>query len=161
MSDRDLGAMGENFIKALLHSQGCIPNKVEHDYGGWDLFLQIPNDNKKSSNKNPITKSSIEYSCLLQIKSTSKNSMTIDNIKLSNWARFAHHVLPCFFIVLEYSLEEIPKAIYVIHMDDILIEKTLSRLRKDNLESSPLLHKKMMRLRYTNHHKIGKKMDWN
>ncbi len=150
MPDRDLGGLGENKVEGWALQKGIVPNRVHYDKKGWDIFLEFPQAKIANGISYPLDIRPPEISCLVQVKSTDKRIGKINHIKLTNWERMAKSPLPCFFTVIEYDGKEDPQRVYIVHMGEYWIGKTLERLREIEAQPGKLLHRCSMQLTYSN-----------
>ena len=148
MAGRDLGNLGETKVKEWALQRSIVPNMVQIDKKGWDIFLALPYAQPETK-KYSLDIRPPEISCLVQVKATDKKAGKIPCIKLTNWERMAKCTLPCFFVVIEYDGLDIPQRAYLVHVGEYWIGKTLERLR--DLEANPgkLLHRCSMHLTYS------------
>jgi len=122
MAGRDLGDLGEIEVIRWARQRDIVPNKVQCDKKGWDIFLEFPHAEPETK-KYFLDIRPPELSCLVQVKATDKRVGKIPHIKLTNWERMAKSPLPCFFVVLEYAKK-------IIHNGHILYMSANTGLEK-------------------------------
>lgn len=151
---RYLGKMGESVVSTWCAEEGLISNSSEMDFSGWDFYVEFPFPDKTS------TKDSHEpaLECKIQVKATDSNTRKIQ-ITLSNLRRLATAPIPAFYLFLEFDNKNLPQAAFLLHVDNNLITKILTTIRKN--EHSPTrkkINNKKMTISYSDAYQL-KKMD--
>jgi len=120
------GEIGQDFFKLLCSQAGIVCNPSLQDQAGWDFKLDFSGDDAldlQNVHKSP-------QHCIVQVKATAKNLRSF-NIKLSNAHRYATTLEPVFIAVIQIDKSGSAKRLFVIHFDEKLIERTLSRVTKE------------------------------
>lgn len=151
---RDPGRLGETFFQKLCAEAGLILNKShDNDSAGWDYILEFPNNLKSSVELSSYEKDFSKPVCKIQIKSSDDSPMG-HSIKLSNAARFVNDTVPAFFIFFELDGKSEPKSAYLVHVGKEVISQTIKRLRSADVKGEGKLHKKWIKISYSNENKL-------
>ncbi|MEA5550722.1 hypothetical protein VB713_06990 [Anabaena cylindrica UHCC 0172] len=129
MQDTNLGSLGENKFEGLcLQVKGLTVHKSQSqmDRTGWDFFIEFP---WKQDNLSPQDMLPEPLECKIQVKSTNEQRRK-ESITLSNLHRLIKAKMPAFYCFIEFDGKSEPQAIYLVHVDRKIIEKTLKRIRK-------------------------------
>lgn len=152
MQERDLGSMGEALFMQLCATVGLICNASSKDSAGWDFIVDFPTQLLT----HPINdRSASPIECKVQVKATDGSTKKVQ-ITLSNMMRLCRSKLPAFFFFIEYNGENIPKAVYIRHVDKNLIFKTLKRARENSvLKNKKQLNKINLTVTFDDSHKLN------
>lgn len=150
---RDVGEIGENVLGQWAAQVGITANRVQRDRTGWDVLLELPTE--VSSVNAPIDYRPHPVQCLVQVKSTDERP-GLWAIKLDNWFRFITTPLPAFFLILEFDGEKDCQRAFLVHVDEVLIRKVLTRVRKLSVSLPQVaLHTKTMSFPYGIEHVLA------
>jgi len=142
---RDIGTAGENFFSAWCSSVGITSNRSGSDDHGWDLFIEMDNE---LDSANPLYMHEPLTECKIQIKSTDGDKKSVA-VTLSNLKKLATTPLPAFYVLIEFGATQIPKNVYIQHVDNELTSKILSKIRElTSKDKSVKLNKKTMTIRF-------------
>ncbi|MBA2926530.1 DUF4365 domain-containing protein [Pseudomonas sp. P7] len=142
---RDLGTAAENYFIAWCAAAGITANKSVSDMNGWDVFIEINNDEKKH-NLETIHEGIVEAK--IQIKATDSVNKWV-SVELSNLKKMATTPLPSFYVLMEFDGEATPQRAYLLHIDKTQIAAILERTAKTiTKDSDAKLNKKTMRLKF-------------
>ncbi|MBK1986844.1 hypothetical protein A0J48_004680 [Sphaerospermopsis aphanizomenoides BCCUSP55] len=145
MQDRDLGPLGETEFRKLCNQVGITIHKSEMDRTGWDFFVEFP---WKQDNLSPQDMLPAPLECKIQVKSTDKQRKR-ESITLSNLHRLIKAKMPAFYCFIEFDGKSEPQAIYLVHVDRKIIEKTLKKIREiENEENGDQLNKHTLDISY-------------
>lgn len=142
--ERDIGNSGESFFEHLCHSIGITPNKVTIDKTGWDYLIEFPIELDQTK---PIDLSEPTVRCYIQVKSTEKKRKG-SLVKVSNLKRFLDTNDPCFFIFMDFQDKDRPSRIFVTHMGEVIMGKSLEKLRKISASGNTQLNRKSLLVSY-------------
>lgn len=140
--EMDIGELGESIFRQWAAQTNLVVNKVENDKDGWDFIVSFPF--KIRPDLKSLDLDDAPLRCLVQVKATTTKKKT-KNIKLSNLKKFVESPLPCFYLVIQIE-DGKPKAAYLYHVWETIIEKLLRKFRKIDKEEWKSIHKKRMRL---------------
>lgn len=155
MDDRNLGKMGQCQLDNWCAAVGLTSNPSQEDNRGWDYFVEFPfvPDSNISADMQPSP-----IKCEIQVKSTDEIDRTkasVRNIKLSNLRHLATAPMPTFILFIEYKGLNSPNQAFLVHIDKILIEKILKRVRKADIEGKiNKLHKMTLTINYDESHEL-------
>lgn len=151
MYERDLGDLGETVFRGLCNAVGLTIHKAEKDRTGWDFLLEFPWD-QESDLPRDMLPAPIE--CKVQIKSTDKKKKR-EQITVSNLSRLVKTQLPAFFCFIEFDGKDEPQAVYLVHVDEKIIGKTLKRIRELEAKGEEeKLNKHKIDIRYTDENRL-------
>ncbi len=126
MQDRKLGALGEKEFERLCIAGGLTINKSFMDETGWDFLLEFPWRSRDNCSQDLLL---APLECKVQVKSTDKRRKR-EQVALSNLQRLVKTPIPVFFCFLEFDGKNEVQAIYMVHVDESIIKKTLKKIRK-------------------------------
>jgi len=150
---RDLGRMGESAFAQWCASAGLTANSSTVDRTGWDFFVEFEFDSKENLQISTVHNAALE--CKVQVKSTDNNDRKL-GIKLSNLKRLATAAMPAFIIFIEFDGTDSPQRVFLVHVNQDLSLKILSRLHDAEQQgASDLLHKKTMTIKYDETHLLA------
>ncbi len=129
-SDRDLGPLGESTLEVWAAQAGIIANRSVRDEGGWDHHIQIRQACEDIDPAKTLDLRPAEFSSLVQVKATAKPSTKRVGVKLVNWLRFIDYPLPCFFLILDFGVDDAVRRAFLVHVNRYWIEKGQKRLRE-------------------------------
>ncbi len=135
MIDRKVGTLGEFLFSAYCVSAGLTVNSSrDMDESGWDHIVEF-NFERGGSDK-PADLLGAPMECRIQVKSTDASLGRVD-VTLSNMQRMVTNTVPYFFCFMEFNGKNAPEAVYLVHVGESLIERTLKRLRKNSALVKP------------------------
>lgn len=147
---RNLGAMGEDTFSFLCNSVGLVANGSKIDKTGWDFFVEFPG----SSNRKILADMEpTPIECRVQVKSTDNKDRKVQ-INLKNMNRLVKAQMPSFICLIEFHKKNKPQALYLTHIDQNLIEKTLKRLRKLSEKNITNFNKRKITISFSEKDKI-------
>lgn len=148
---RDLGGLGQTEFENLCNNYpGAIANKATNDRRGWDYFVEFA----YPSHKLPLDMKPSPPVAVVQVKAT--ESEPVVRVKLSNVMRFASRLDPCFYILFVYEPNSRkPKAVYVRHVWDDLIEHAILRSRELEADERTDHHNATVTVRFNDEHRIN------
>ena len=148
--DRDLGGLGQSEFENLCnHYPGAIANKADNDRRGWDYYVEFP----YPSHDLPIDMRPSPPVAVVQVKATEGEPAV--RVKLSNAIRFASRPDPCFYVLFVYEPNgRKPKAVYVRHVWNDLIEHAILRSRQLEAEGRTGHHKATVTVRFEDKHRV-------
>ena len=123
----NLTSWSEKHFDSLCSEVGAISNRSQEDQTGWDFLVELPPDNHAHL---PPDLRQIEQTVRVQVKSKEDGKPT-SRIKLSNALRYAKSSDPCFLVLILANAGGHPIRIFAKHYWDVLIERTLKRLREN------------------------------
>lgn len=145
---RDVGRLGETYFQKLCNEVGLKANKSgDNDSTGWDFIVELPDDNLGLSVLNNLEKDFSKTICKFQIKS-SDSFPSKQNIKLSNLKRFANEPVPAFFVFFEFDKKNEPLKMYLVHVGQDVVSRTIKRLRESDIKKESDIHKARMQISY-------------
>jgi len=148
---RKIGQMGESIFKFWCDSVGLTANSSLIDETGWDFFVEFPCD---SNSVLPRDMLPTPIECKIQVKSTDHKRKG-EPIKLSNMERLIKEQIPAFFCFIEFDGKNEPQAVYLVHVDKNIIEKTLKIIRKlDKEGEKDRLNKHTTTIEYTDSNRL-------
>lgn len=150
MYERDLGDLGETVFRGLCNAVGLTVHKAEKDRTGWDFLLEFP---WEQENDLPRDMLSAPIECKVQIKATDKKKKKTQ-VTVSNLSRLVKTQLPAFFCFIEFDGKDDPQAVYLVHVDEKIIEKTLKRIRELEAKGEEKLNKHKVDIRYTDEDRL-------
>jgi hypothetical protein len=148
-----LGRLAEQEFSTWATRGGITVNKVDVDRHGWDFILQIPYRNEDRSGAPSLDKLGPELTCKIQIKATEQSKDSCDEINLENWCRMVSEPIPWFIVILIYESRHVKEA-YLVHVDERLMARALTRLRQVTDSDRNMLHKKYMSLKWSESDRI-------
>ncbi|MEQ9266468.1 MAG: hypothetical protein RLN81_14660 [Balneolaceae bacterium] len=125
MTDIDIGTSGEKFFSNWCSKAGITCNKSIEDKEAWDFIIEFDNSNEDSST---FDENKPRHKCFIQVKS-SNDTTSNRSIKLRNWDKMVKDSSPVFILRVEYDNLEDPQRVYLIHVGEELITKTMKKLR--------------------------------
>lgn len=134
---RKLGPMGESAFKNLCDRAGITCNKAHEDETGWDFFIEFPLVEELPV---PIDMQPPSVSALVQVKATDRRAKSVQ-LKLTGLLRLINHRLPAFVVVFAFDGNQTPSAIFVVHIDETIIEAALKRIRTLEASGIRTLHR--------------------
>lgn len=141
-----IGSTGEDELIVLLKKAGFIVNKTNHDQAGWDIKVEyreiLPNSIKEIHDCKAMF--------TIQIKSTISKGRSW-KIPLLNAYRFATYHHPSFYILLDYNSMQELVGIFILHVDEELINKILKEAAQNILDPQ----KKKIPLHFAKKHLIS------
>jgi hypothetical protein len=147
----DLGTMGELDFKHWCCQVDLVANGSEIDKNGWDFFVEFPSLSNKFI---PQDMQPAPIECKVQVKATDKQNQKCQ-IKVSNLQRLIKTQMPSFFCFIEYDGKNSPQSAYLVHVGKKLIEKTLKRIRKLDVDGeADKLNKRTITIRYSEEDKL-------
>ncbi len=152
MDERNLGNLGEGYFNKLCNGIGLICNDSQsHDAAGWDFIVSFPhhpNAEVLADNAPPLIE------CKVQVKATDGLSKKVQ-ITLSNLMKLCTSHLPAFIFFAEFNGHEDPDDVYLVHVDEILIKKTLKRARQNGVSKNrKKLNNTKVLISYNESHKL-------
>ena len=142
--DRDLGELGECTFAKWCASTGIVANSSRIDKNGWDFYLEFPLKTNDFHNA--------FQDCKVQVKSTDHQKRKL-SLTLSNLHKLATSLKPCFIVFIEFDREEDPQKVFLVHVDNDLVEKVLKRIHKIKLSGEELkLNTRTMQIKYDEKH---------
>lgn len=142
--------MGENTFSLWCSQAGLIANGSKVDKAGWDFYVEFPFS--KNMDQTQIHASAVE--CKVQIKATDKIDRKLQ-IKLSNLRRLITAPMPAFFVFIEFDGKDVAQRAFLVHVDEILISKTLKRIHElEAVSESFDHHKRSLTIHYGPEHEI-------
>jgi len=148
---RDLGLMGESTFSLWCGDVGLIPNGSRVDKTGWDFYVEFPFD---PDPKLPVDMQGPPTECKVQVKATDKKNRKLQ-IKLSNLRRLIMAPLPTFILFMEFESTDSVKSAFLVHVDNELIDKVLTRLRfLEQKENKTDFNKRTILIKYDESNKL-------
>lgn len=152
MSERDLGPLGEAEFRRLCHSVSLTVHKSEMDRTGWDFFVEFPFNRDDSIPKDMLA---APLKCTIQVKATDKQRK-VEQIYLSNLRWLVTTPMPAFFCFIEFDGKDSPQAVYLVHVEKEIMEKTLKRIRElENKGGGDRLNKHKLNISYNNSNRLS------
>lgn len=128
ISNFKLGRIGERDFCSLCDKGMLTPNMVQEDVSGWDIYVEFP---LEFSNSYPPDLQISPIEMKVQVKSTLKSSRSKNNqIKISNLIKLVKTKLPSFLCFMEYNDNENLERIYLVHIDQKIMERVLKKVRE-------------------------------
>ncbi|WP_422377541.1 hypothetical protein [Roseibium sp.] len=148
---RDLGGLGQSEFESLCNDYpGAVANKANNDRRGWDYIVEFP----YPSHKLPLDMKPSPPVAVVQVKATEGEPVV--QVKLSNAMRFASRPDPCFYVLFVFEPgNRKPKAMYVRHVWDDLIEHAILRSRELEVDERIDHHKATVTIRFKDEHRIN------
>lgn len=149
---RDLGQMGESAFSHWCAEVGLKANGSIIDKTGWDFLVEFDFESGLSAQE--VHSSACE--CKVQVKSTDRVNRSVP-VKLSNLRRLATAQMPAFFVFIEFDGENSAQRVYVVHVDELMIEKVLKKLHQlehDRNGEVQRLNRKTMNIGYAPSHLV-------
>lgn len=147
----DIGAMGELNFNLWCSQIDLVANGSKIDKTGWDFFVEFP---RLSNEFIPLDMQPAPIECKVQVKATDKQNKKCQ-IKVSNLQRLVKTQMPSFFCFIEYDGKNSPQSAYLVHVGKELIEKTLKRIRKLDVDGeADKLNKRTISIRYSEENKL-------
>jgi hypothetical protein len=144
--------MGESAFSQWCASAGLTANNSNVDETGWDFFVEF-DFHAKASLLSTVHEAAFE--CKVQVKSTDNQNRKLA-VKLSNLKRLATAAMPAFIVFIEFDGKELPQRVFLVHVDELLTSKILSRLHEvEQREENNLLHKKTLTITYNESHLLA------
>lgn len=141
---RNLGNMGEFAFANLCAEGGLVVNKSTTDVFGWDYLVEFPFDGKLNALN--LHDSAIE--CKIQIKATDGDKKKVQ-VTVSSLRRLATAQMPAFFVFLDYDKKDTYQRVYLAHVDQDLIYRTLKKIRElENKGGLDRLNKATLVIKY-------------
>ncbi|HCM1572655.1 TPA: hypothetical protein ACQYC5_004563 [Vibrio parahaemolyticus] len=154
MAKINLGKLGETDFVRWCTQTGLITNSSnEEDVAGWDYLVEFPT---MHSSNTPNDRAALPFECKVQVKATQRKDKRL-GIKLSVLQRLVNYNYPAFILFLEYTNQAQPSIenAYLVHIDDKLIERTLKKLRENDLLAKPKeLNKVKLSVSYNESHQL-------
>ncbi|HFG1962850.1 hypothetical protein [Vibrio cholerae] len=154
MAKINLGKLGETDFVRWCTQTGLITNSSnEEDVAGWDYLVEFPTTYSAST---PKDRTALPFECKVQVKATQRKDKCL-GIKLSVLQRLVNYNYPAFILFLEYTSQTQPtiEKAYLVHIDDKLIERTLKKLRENDLLEKPKeLNKVKISVTYNENHRL-------
>lgn len=122
---KDLGQMGESTFSLWCAQAGLTANGSRVDKTGWDFFVEFPFAGRTDATQ--IHAPALE--CKVQVKATDKTDRKL-SIKLSNLRRLITASMPAFFVFIEFDKKDVAQRAFLVHVDEVLISKTLKRIHE-------------------------------
>jgi hypothetical protein len=143
---RDLGLMGESAFTTWCAAAGLVPNPSIVDKTGWDFIVEFP----FTSGLSPLELHHSAVTCMVQVKSTDKTDRKL-SIALSNLRRLVTAQMPTFFVFIEFDGEPQAKRVFVVHVDERIIRRTLQRIHEiEQSDGKKDLNKRTLSIPYGN-----------
>lgn len=146
--------LGETDFVRWCTQTGLITNSSnEEDVAGWDYLVEFPTTYSAST---PKDRTALPFECKVQVKATQRKDKCL-GIKLSVLQRLVNYNYPAFILFLEYTSQTQPtiENAYLVHIDDKLIERTLKKLRENDLLAKPKeLNKVKISVTYNENHRL-------
>ncbi|OED62731.1 hypothetical protein A165_14345 [Vibrio tasmaniensis ZS-17] len=156
MAKINLGKLGETDFVRWCTQAGLITNSSnEEDVAGWDYLVEFPTTQNANT---PNDRAVLPFECKVQVKATQRKDKRL-GIKLSVIQRLVNYNYPAFILFLEYTNQTQPaiENAYLVHIDDKLIERTLKKLRENDLLKKPKeLNKVKLSVSYNTTHQLPK-----
>lgn len=138
MRERDVGTIGENEFLSWCQPEGFRAQKSAMDRLGWDYLLE--REPMRSADQ-PLDGQNELAKFLVQVKSTDRVGKG-PRIKLSALKHLVDADLPAAIAVLEFGNERrSPIRSLIVPVDDMIINKTLRRVRQEEARGNRELHK--------------------
>lgn len=148
---RDLGLMGESAFTTWCAAAGLIPNPSSVDKTGWDFIVEFP----FTSSLSPLELHQPAVTCMVQVKSTDKTERKL-SITLSNLRRLVTAQMPAFFVFIEFDGEHQAKRVFVVHVDELLLKRTLQRIHEiEQSDGKKNLNKRTLSIPYGDVHQLA------
>lgn len=123
----DLGSMGESFFNTLCKNIGFVANSSKaDDKGGWDFEVE----HRKTKQINYSNQSYPVYR--VQVKSTAVKNEA--KLTYSNLLKLIQYNGAAFIVLLKYSKNIIPDAVFILHIDEKFSEKIWKEIRKKQIQ---------------------------
>jgi hypothetical protein len=155
MSQRNLGGMGEHKFGHWCAEVGLTSNPSQEDNKGWDYIVEFPFVSDDSISADMQTS---PIKCQIQVKATDeidRKKVSVKNITLSNLRHLATAHIPTFILFIEYKGQTEPCQAFLVHIDKVLIEKILKRVRKADVEEKiNQLNKMTLSIGYDESHEL-------
>lgn len=143
----NIGTLGELDFNRLCTAANLNVTIPQRDINGWDAYIEFP----ISLDKNKVWDSvEMPIKCKVQVKAT--NKFPKRQITLSVMQNLATEVIPAFICFIQYNKNNI-KDIYLIHIDEYLISKTLKKIRESQVNNKAL-NKSTLLITCSDKHKL-------
>lgn len=149
---RDVGKLGELAFGLFCEQAGLLAHPPGQDRLGWDFLVEAPSDSNAHSALLDKTPPPVEFR--VQAKSTDRATRRV-SISLSQMHRLATLQMPVFFCVLVFHGKPVPERVFLIHLGEELIARTLARVRRLGPEHSNELHRRSLSIPYDECHEIA------
>lgn len=148
----DIGRMGELDFNRWCCQVDLVANgSILDDKTGWDFFVEFP---RLSNEFIPQDMQPAPIECKVQVKATDKQNKKCQ-IEVSNLQRLIKTQMPSFFCFIEYDGKNSAQSAYLVHVGKELIERTLKRIRKKDVEGkADKLNKTKITIRYSKEDKL-------
>ena len=136
MAKVNLGKLGETDFVRWCTQAGLITNSSnEEDVAGWDYLVEFPTEHRSNT---PKDCDAPPLECKVQVKATQRKDKRL-GIKLSVLQRLVNYNYPAFILFLEYTNETQPtiENAFLVHIDNKVVERTLKKLRENDLLGKP------------------------
>lgn len=148
---RDVGSMGESTFSLWCAEAGLVSNPSSIDKTGWDYFVEFPFVPRAGAFAD-MQPCPIE--CKVQVKSTDRSDRKV-SVSLANMWRLVKAQMPSFFVFFQFDGLASAQAAYVLHVDNILIEKVLRRIRSAEQQGEvDRIHKKTITIAFGDEHRL-------
>lgn len=149
---KDLGQMGESTFNLWCAQAGLTANGSKVDKTGWDFFVEFP----FAGRTDPTQIHAPALECKVQVKATDKTDRKL-SIKLSNLRRLITAAMPAFFVFIEFDKKDVAQRAFLVHVDEILISKTLKRIHElENVSGCFDHNKRSLTIHYGQENEIRK-----
>jgi hypothetical protein len=140
---RDLGTMGETLFEHLCSLGRIHFNKSIRDRTGWDYFIEFPLETHLQL---PIDLLPPPIVALVQVKATDGTAGDV-RLKLHNLLRLINNPLPAFVVLFDFFGKETAQRAYVIHLGEMIIERTLRRIREIEASGSRRINRNVLTIK--------------
>lgn len=127
MDERNVGDIGEDFLRTCCSQKRIDVTPPGKDRNGWDFLLEFPPSHDESV---PLDLQDSRLRCWVQVKATDNRKKRIP-IKLSNWVNLAkNNFEPAFFLICELDKQISCQRAYLVHVEKMYIRRVLMKLRE-------------------------------
>ena len=147
---KKLGPLGENVFATLCTEVGIVASKPAEDENGWDSYIEFPLIPKYNISHDKL-ESAIR--CKVQIKATNKPNRRTLAIKLSAMHKLSIEHMPTFVCFIHFNKKAKPQEIYLVHIDNQILENVLRRVRKAEVDKIKT-NKITINIPYNEDHKL-------
>lgn len=146
LPSENIGSIGESQFTLWCHQASLVCNKSQQDVTGWDFAVEFPfpNANVPMDRRQPSA-------CVVQVKTTTSQSLGRVALKLSAAERLAKDARPAVVVVIRMLGNGQAVSGYVIHLLDHNLATILRRLRLAEQRGTNDINRENVSFNYTKH----------
>ncbi|MEM8004016.1 hypothetical protein Q4R45_07470 [Morganella morganii subsp. sibonii] len=148
----NLGKLGEDTFSLWCTEAELVSNRShDEDVTGWDHLVEFP----YIETKRPKDSWNAPVECKVQVKSTQRKDRSL-SIKSSVLKRLIDYSYPAFILFLEFDKNKKLENSYLVHIDEIIINKVLKEIRRNHIsQNKKELHKLKISINYSDKNKLS------